>query len=260
MTMFFLTILQLCKSLVSGTLFALYYSLYFLLGIHMKNIFISILLILSFLSLIADSFSAVDSLAEQAVTSHPEAENLKIDIEALEQSISASRVIMDPMIAVEYSSMPIDAPFPGEHAMSGIQFKLQQQIPYPGKNDKREAVAKQSKIIKETEIIEWENQLKAKVKQAYWNLTAVRILKKIDLEHAGLIDKLILTVKARYESGGSSQYNLLRLSVMKENLLDEIDDYSRKERILAAAINSALNRAYTIFAFAERALYLKKDS
>jgi len=190
----------------------------------------------------ANALDSPEHLAALAVKANPEISMLRHQIEALEEQERAAAVWKDPVLMVEYSNMPWDDPFLGEHAMSGIQLKVQQTFPFPGKNDRRQAVAAAQVDVKRFELEELKSQLGRKVQQFYWKLVLVRRLKRIREKHITVVDRLLEAVKAKYASGRANQQDILKLHVLKEKLADDIYDFTQRGRELTATINSALHR------------------
>ena len=190
----------------------------------------------------ANALDSPEHLAALAVKANPEISMLRHQIEALEEQERAAAVWKDPVLMVEYSNMPWDDPFLGEHAMSGIQLKVQQTFPFPGKNDRRQAVAAAQVDVKRFELEELKSQLGRKVQQFYWKLVLVKRLKRIREKHITVVDRLLEAVKAKYASGRANQQDILKLHVLKEKLADDIYDFTQRRRELTATINSALHR------------------
>ena len=190
----------------------------------------------------ANALDSPEHLAALAVKANPEISMLRHQIEALEEQERAAAVWKDPVLMVEYSNMPWDDPFLGEHAMSGIQLKVQQTFPFPGKNDRRQAVAAAQVDVKRFELEELKSQLGRKVQQFYWKLVLVKRLKRIREKHITVVYRLLEAVKAKYASGRANQQDILKLHVLKEKLADDIYDFTQRGRELTATINSALHR------------------
>ncbi len=179
------------------------------------------------------------SLADEAVRNNPEMEMLARRVKSIQSEIDGSSVWKDPMLMLEYSSMPIEKPYPGNHAMSGIQVKLQQTFPFPGKNDSREAVSIHKERVVLAEIEEWKNILRSKVREAYWRLAASRIFKDLLNRQLDRLNELKAAVRAGVESGRNSSYSLIRIETMTEKLREELYGFESEDRILTAQINSA---------------------
>jgi cobalt-zinc-cadmium efflux system outer membrane protein len=182
-------------------------------------------------------------LAEQAVKRNPGIAAIKSSIQALEQRIRKAGAWLDPMLAVEYSNIPIDSWTLGDHGMSGLQFRLQQTFYFPGKVGLREEVAKGEVRQEHLLLEERKVQLRAAVKRAYYSLALVRHLKKVTDDHIKLVDQFIDVVRVKYEVGKVGQHDLLRLTVLKNKLKDDLKSFDRDDRALTATINATLHRA-----------------
>jgi outer membrane protein TolC len=56
----------------------------------------------------------------------------------------------------------------------------------------------------------------------------------------------------KYEIGKSAQSDILRMTLMKEKLLDDLEDFEQKEIAIQAAINSIVNRDLNIYIDTEK--------
>ena len=207
-------------------------------------------LLLFSISLFADE--DLEALVNIAMEVNPEISKIEFQIHALSEKEIFVQKFMDPMFAIEYSNVPYDTWQLDENPMSGIQLKLKQTIPFPGKNSKRKAVAESEGLIKNHQLAELKLQLKDKIQKAYYQLGLTRELKVISLKHILLIDKLIETMYFKYEIGKSAQSDILRMTLMKEKLLDDLEDFEQKEIAIQAAINSIVNRDLNIYIDTEK--------
>ena len=209
---------------------------------HKKILFI-IIFSFSIFFLLADE--NLEILVSEAMEANPEISTIEFQIKALNEKEIFVQKLMDPMFAIEYSNVPYDTWKLDENPMSGIQLKLMQTIPFPGKNSKRKAIAESEGQIKSFELAELKIQLKDKVKKAYYQLVLNRELKAISLKHISLLEDLIETMINKYEIGKSAQSDILRITLMKEKLLDDLYDFEQKESEIQATLNSVLNREVT---------------
>lgn len=190
----------------------------------------------------AKALDKAEYLAALAVKANPEVSMLKHQVEALKEQEGAAVIWKDPIFSFEYSNIPWEDPSLGEHPMSGIQLKIQQSFPFPGKNNRRQAVAAAQVNLKHLELEELKNQLEVKVRQFYWKLVLVQRLTEIGNNHISIVERLLEAVKAEYAVGSANQHDILKLHVLKEKLTDEIQDLNQRERELGAVINSTLHR------------------
>ena len=210
-----------------------------------KNILLIMILSFSVFFLLADE--NLTFLLDIAMRANPEISSLEFQIEALNEKEIFVQKLMDPMLAIEYSNVPYNTWKLDENPMSGIQLKLKQTIPFPGKNSKRKAVVESEGQIKIHELEELKLQLKDKVKKAYYQLSLNRELKVVSLKHIALLEDLIKTMINKYEIGKSAQSDILRMTLMKEKLLDDLEDFEQKESEIQATLNSVLNRDVRTF-------------
>lgn len=184
----------------------------------------------------------MEALAAEALRANPGLEALDAQISALEARTRGSRTWMDPMVSVEYSNFPWDTWAMGDTPMTGVQVKLQQTFPFPGKNDRREEASAAEVAVKRLEKEELAVQLAGMVEQRYLDLALVRQLEKLTVEHVRVVDELADRVRLRYEVGKGDQKDVLTLEVLGERLRDELEDFRRQDAELTAAINGALHR------------------
>jgi len=184
-------------------------------------------------------------LAEQAVARNPGIDALESRIAALESRARAVQRFGDPVFALEYSNVPWNTWALDDSPMSGVQLKLQQTFPLPGKNRRREAVVLQDTEARRWELEERKLQLAGKVQEAYWTLALTRQLQAITTKHIDLVDSLLESVRAKYQTGSVGQHDLLRLQVLRDRLEDDLKDFTERDRSLTATINAALHREVT---------------
>lgn len=192
--------------------------------------------------LLAEGADDPDALAEEAVRVNPGLESLEAQVEALRNSARAARRFMDPMLALEYSNVPWDTWRLNDSPMSGLQVKVQQTLPLPGKNQRREAVVLQDVEVKQWTLEEQKLQLRGAVERNYWLLALTRQLQTITRKHVALAESLSGSARAKYQVGAVGQQDLLRLQVLIGKLTDDIKDFTLRDQELTASINAALHR------------------
>lgn len=207
-------------------------------------------LLLFYISLFADE--NLEILVNKAMVENPEISAIEFQIQALNEKEIFVQKLMDPMFAIEYSNVPYNTWKLDENPMSGIQLKLKQTIPFPGKNSKRKAVVESEGQIKSFELAELKLQLRDKIKKTYYQLGLNRELKTISLKHIALLEDLIETMYNKYEVGKSAQSDILRMTLMSEKLMDALEDFKQNEIEIQAAVNSVLNRDVNTFISTEK--------
>lgn len=177
-----------------------------------------------------------DAVAEAVLAANPELGALEARVSALEHSAAQAGVWPDPVASVENSNVPLETPYPGGHPMAGLQFRLQQTVPFPGKTRARTAVAEARVLTAREALAERRNRLAGMVRDLYHQLALVRQLRKVTERHVALVGELVTVVRARYETGGAPQHDLLQLAVLRDRLGDDLGEFTRRDREIAAAL------------------------
>ncbi|RMG18934.1 MAG: hypothetical protein D6729_06220 [Deltaproteobacteria bacterium] len=186
---------------------------------------------------------SAEEAVELALAQNPDLTAARARVAAAVAAAQPARAWADPRLALEYSNMPIDGPWPGRHPMSGIQLRAQQVFPFPGKIEARAAAADADVAVAEADVLEAASSLARTVREAFWRLALVRQLRTLTETHIELTQSLIATVRASYETGQAGQHNLLRLEVLEGRLEDELGDFDLAEARLTAALNAVMHRA-----------------
>jgi len=184
-----------------------------------------------------------DSLAQQAVAASPDIAGIEQSIIAMDAALDAANPWPDPVFAVEYSNVPWNTWSLGDSPMSGLQFKLQQRFPLPGKNSRRQAAVQQQRRAITLQREDAALRLRGSIHKTYWQLALQRQLREVTVEHIRLVEQLHQAVSARYQAGGTGQHNLLRLELLKAALQQDVQDIDRRDAGLLAAINTARHMA-----------------
>ena len=74
----------------------------------------------------------------------------------------------------------------------------------------------------------------------------MRELQQVTQEHLERTEDLLAAVRARYEVGEAGQSALLRLSLLRDQLEDELGDFQRSEAELTAALSRALSASISV--------------
>ena len=182
-------------------------------------------------------------LAEQAIAAHPDLAQLEARTEALRARAAVAGTWADPMVAVEYSNVPMLEPGLGAHPMSGLQLRVQQELKPRGWSDARRAVVEgQAHAVRERRA-EAALQLEASVHRTWWGLARNQAMERVTREHLARTEELLAAATARYQTGQTGQHGVLRLTVLRDRLADDLADHPRVQTELSAALQAALGGA-----------------
>lgn len=162
---------------------------------------------------------------------------------AAEALVADADTLPDPILGLEYGNMPLTTPWPGEHPMSGVQLRVSQTFPGPGKRSARVAEARGRVDAARARLPSLQNRLAGSVVTAWHRLAGVRRERVVTAAHIQLVDQLIEVVQVSYEVGRAAQHELLQLQTLRERLSDDLLDFEQRERAFVARLNAILHRA-----------------
>lgn len=183
-----------------------------------------------------------EALAALAVDAHPTLDALAARTDALRAAAGVARLWSDPTLGAELSNLPVTSPILGAHAMSGLQFKVQQRFPGPGELRARAATAERRVAAATRDHDAAANALRGEVRDRYFDLALLRQLEALTREHLIELDTLLAAVDARYRVGAADQHDLLQLSLRRDRLAESLADFPARETQVLAALNGALAR------------------
>jgi outer membrane protein TolC len=205
-----------------------------------------ILMTIATLVLFPSSVFAVEDdltkLTAEAVASNPSLDALRARERALRARAEVAGAWSDPMVAIEYSNVPVSSLALSAHPMSGLQLRVQQTLRPPGWSRLQREVGGLRADATGYAHAEAALQLRATIEQTWWFLVRNRLLRAVTEEHLARTEELLAAVRARYETGTVGQYALLRLQVLRDRLSDELGDFERSDKELSAALSKGLGR------------------
>lgn len=181
-------------------------------------------------------------LAEEAVQANPGLMAMRAQTRELWHLASVAGTWKDPLLGVEYLNTPVDSWRLDQTPMSGLQIKLQQNLPELGWSKAAREVADHRVVTSEHATAEAELRLRRSVETLFWKLTLSNLLEGVTDEHVQRTQELLTAVRARYEVGKTGQSTVLRLGVLRDRLADDLGDFRSAERDLSAGLARALSR------------------
>ena len=152
---------------------------------------------------------AVEALVAEALAQNP-------DLQALQEALVASRArpeqanaLPDPMFSVLYVNDGW-APSLGQQAMTTLGFMGSQTLPWPGKRDLREKIAKQDAVAPAERLERQRLAVVAGVRRAFWSLVLAEESLGVLHEQADVWKEAEGVARARYAVGQGAQQDVLR--------------------------------------------------
>lgn len=191
----------------------------------------------------------VTELAAQAVDVNPSLAAMRASEDALRQLAAVAGAWPDPTLSLEYTSVPVSTFGLSDHPMSGLQVTASQTLRPAGWSRLQRMVSSHHADHIGFQEEEAALQLRTAVHQTWWMLTQSRMMERVTQTHLTRTDELLSAARSRYETGALGQHAVLRLEVLRAQLLDELEDHQQSDRTLTAALGEALGgertRTYT---------------
>ena len=186
----------------------------------------------------------LSAVIRETLEKNPEVLAAQKRYEAALQRARGEGALPDPMIGIGWNSSGY--PWPGaglgKEPTSNIGVMVTQPIPYPGKRDLREQMAR-----KEAQA-EWEAYQAAQLtvlsraKQAFYRLQHVyAMLTVVERNHA-VLTRMLKVTESRYSVGKAMQQEILRTQTQLSVLETQRLQFDSQRRVAEAALNAALNR------------------
>ena len=144
----------------------------------------------------------------------------------------------DPVLSLALLNVPVDSPRFDRTPMTGVEVRLTQKLPFPGKLALRGKVQEQKALWQKGLYAEKQLQVARQVKDAYYRYRLQQEVLNILAENRGLLDGLVKTVEAQYATGRASQRQLFQAQQQLTRLLDRILVEQQKQASLLAELET----------------------
>ncbi len=191
--------------------------------------------------------ASLESLIEEAMRKNPGLEAKKKDYEAKKAKVIGAWLPEDPTFGVDVEGQPNIFDF---DERSNNEYMVEQMIPFPTKLFLRGLVAAKEADMAYENYKEEERDLIWHIEQPFYELFVTRKTKEALSESQKLLDQLLQTVKARYESNQSSQADVLKTQIELSKISIELFDLDQgihlKEAHFSHTLNESLATSYEV--------------
>ena len=184
----------------------------------------------------------LEELIREALDSNPDLAVLQQRLAAERNRIPQAGALMDPMLKVDFSNVPLNELDFDSSAMSGIQFALTQRLTYWGKRRARERMAEHTAAAVAATLRDREGAVVNLVKQSYFTLAFLDRAIEITSENEELLRDFIRITQTKYAVGTGIQQDVLKAQVALSSLKDNLIQLRRQRGHAAAELNTVLNR------------------
>lgn len=181
---------------------------------------------------------ALAELLAEADRAHPAIKAEAQMVEAKQSRIPQVKSLPDPTVQVGW--MGNIRPFSVQHldpsSYRGIG--TMQEFPYPGKLKLRGQMAEKDVEMERWNLEAVRRQVKAEVKSAYYELSAVDEALAVTQRNKGLLQKLARIAEEKYKVGKGLQQDMIRSQLEVSRILQTFTLLNQRRRTLVAKLNS----------------------
>ncbi len=181
-------------------------------------------------------------LLAEAERVHPAIKAEAQMIEAKRSRVPQVKSLPDPTVQVGW--MGNIRPFSVQHldpsSYRGIS--TMQEFPYPGKLKLRGQIAEKDVEAEQWNLEAARRQVKAEVKSAYYELSAVDQALAVTQRNKDLLEKLTRIAEEKYKVGKGLQQDVIRSQVEVSRILQTFTLLNQRRRTLVAKLNSLILR------------------
>ncbi len=186
---------------------------------------------------------SLQGLIEEALERNPDLTVLRERLEAARRRVPQAGALMDPMLTMDFSNVPLNELDFDSSPMSGIQLMLTQRLPYWGKRDARERMAEHTAVATEAIYQDRQGVIVNLVKRSYFTLAFLDRAIEITGENEALLRDLIHIAQTKYAVGTGLQQDVLKAQVALSSLKDDLIQLRRRRGHAEAELNTVLNQS-----------------
>ena len=209
---------------------------------YLKTLFVLGLCLSLSLPLKAEDDPNLKKLIEEALQQNPMLQEAKHRLDAAHYKIPQAGSWDDPMLMVMVEDIPLAKYGSPQNSMTMIEAGIEQRIPFPGK--------KQTAKIKSTieakgyayELDHAQSEIIWQLRDTYYQLYLVTRSIGIFQRNQGLASSAVQTDQTKLSADLSTQQDVLRSQIERDELGKEILDLQKDKQMLQAKLNTLMAR------------------
>lgn len=184
----------------------------------------------------------LDGLIAEALEENPSLAVLGARLDAARERVPQAGALMDPMLKLDMSNVPL-SDFDFESSpMSGRQLMFTQRFPWWGKLRAREQMAQHAAEAIRYAYEDREVVLTRMVKDDYHSIAFVDQALSITGKNQALLQDFVRIAQTKFEVGHGLQQDVLRAQVSLSNVASRLIMLQQRRDRIAAHLNTILNR------------------
>lgn len=191
------------------------------------------------------SIQASDSITlewviEEALHNNPRIVAALTRWEARKEEEPQARSLDDPRLYTMFWAVPDDTPNP--FAARETWFGIKQRFPFPGKLKLRGQIAQQTAAMAGHGYLIVQEEIRQKVKLAYYDLFLIDRELEITRKHLELMREFVQIASVRYATGAVAQGDVLKAQVEVSDLGNRVLVLAQRRRAGVAKLNTLMDR------------------
>lgn len=184
----------------------------------------------------------LDSLIAEALRVNPDISAARLRYEAFEARVPQVGSWPDPMAKATVSNVPTDSWSMNRTPMSGLEFMVTQNIPFPGKLGLKKNAARNlaKKATKDYESAK--DFVISELKQNYYQLYLLHKSIEITQKNKVLLQDFAKIASTRYSVGKGVQQDVLKAQVEVSKMTDKLISQQEMRKMVQAKMNILLDR------------------
>ncbi|MEO1337277.1 MAG: TolC family protein, partial [Myxococcota bacterium] len=185
----------------------------------------------------------VEDFVREALRAHPEVTMAKLQAQAATKRIAPAGAWDDPTFSVRAQNLPYDPLSLNVTPMSGIQLRVSQRIPWPGKRALAQDAARAGAAVARYDAEELKNTLAAQVRNVFFDIHLADISKEVLRTNLTTFRRFIETADTKYRVGKGLQQDVLRARVARDKLQEQLLGVERSRASLVERLRTLLTRS-----------------
>ncbi|MBI2336050.1 MAG: TolC family protein [Deltaproteobacteria bacterium] len=204
-------------------------------------LWIGLCLLASF-QLKAEDDPNLKKLIEQALQQNPMLQEAKHRLDAAHYKIPQAGSWDDPMLMVMVEDIPLAKYGSPQNSMTMIEAGIEQRFPFPGKKSTAKAKSTLEAKGYGYELDQARNEIIWQLRDTYYQLYLVTRSIGIFQRNQGLASSAVQTDQTKLSADLSTQQDVLRSQIERDELSKEILDLQKDKQMLQAKLNTLMAR------------------
>ena len=191
--------------------------------------------------------ASLEELVADTVHHSPGLRRLQEEYEAAKARVIDAWLPRDPEVGVDVEGQPDLFRF---NRRTDNEYSVTQMIPFPSKLFLRGLVASKEADIAYRKYKDKEREVIWHIEEPYYKLKLYKKTLEVSEENRGLLEQILKSAKARYESNQGSQRDLLKTQIEMSKISVEVFNLKEKIHLEEAHISHVLNKPLpTVYVF-----------